>query len=169
MWSEPLGHIPVCPPVHSRVHPFVFVLSPSVITGMKRPFSPSVLPNGEPDSWGFGSGPGVQMDWEPGCDTQDEGTVPDERSPGGALPSALCRPKRERKQRSYTMCEVCNIQLNSAAQAQIHYNGKSHQKRLKQISRGKVASNTGRPAAPLRRPQCLLIVEGNPMQVQNIG
>uniref|UniRef100_A0A3Q3X8K0 Matrin-type domain-containing protein n=1 Tax=Mola mola TaxID=94237 RepID=A0A3Q3X8K0_MOLML len=51
----------------------------------------------------------------------------------------------QRKQRSYTLCEVCNIQLNSAAQAQIHYNGKSHQKRLKQISNGKMASSTGRP------------------------
>ncbi|TNN52766.1 Zinc finger protein 385B [Liparis tanakae] len=117
---------------------------PATVQRMKRPFSPSLLPNGEPDRRGFGSGPGAQTDWEPGCDTlQDEGAVPDERSPGGALPSALCRPKRERKHRSYTMCEVCNIQLNSAAQAQIHYNGKSHQKRLKQISRGKAPSNTG--------------------------
>uniref|UniRef100_A0A671T7N8 Zinc finger protein 385D-like n=1 Tax=Sinocyclocheilus anshuiensis TaxID=1608454 RepID=A0A671T7N8_9TELE len=46
---------------------------------------------------------------------------------------------RERKHRSYTLCEVCNIQLNSAAQAQIHYNGKTHQKRLKHINN----SNTG--------------------------
>ncbi|XP_063314970.1 zinc finger protein 385C isoform X2 [Pelobates fuscus] len=38
---------------------------------------------------------------------------------------------------SFTLCEVCNIQLNSAVQAQIHYNGKSHQKRLKQIKNGK--------------------------------
>lgn len=50
------------------------------------------------------------------------------------------RPKQERKHRSYTVCEVCNIQLNSAAQAQIHYNGKTHQKRLKHMNSG----NTGR-------------------------
>ncbi|KAI5610588.1 zinc finger protein 385C isoform X2 [Silurus asotus] len=43
------------------------------------------------------------------------------------------RPKQERKYRSYTVCEVCNIQLNSTAQAQIHYNGKTHQKRLKHM------------------------------------
>uniref|UniRef100_A0A672M1I1 U1-type domain-containing protein n=1 Tax=Sinocyclocheilus grahami TaxID=75366 RepID=A0A672M1I1_SINGR len=49
-------------------------------------------------------------------------------------PPLNSRPKRERKHRSYTLCEVCNIQLNSAAQAQIHYNGKTHQKRLKHIS-----------------------------------
>ncbi|TKS92215.1 Zinc finger protein 385B [Collichthys lucidus] len=113
------------------------------IRGMKRPFSPSALPNTELDSRGFGAGLGTQMDAEPCCDTQDEGAVLDEQSPGGVLPSALHRLKRERKQRSYTLCEVCNIQLNSAAQAQIHYNGKSHQKRLKQISKGKMPSNTG--------------------------
>lgn len=115
---------------------------------MKRPFSPSALPSAELDRRGFGAGLGVQTDGEPCCD-EDEGAVPDEQTPGGALPSALYRPKRERKQRSYTLCEVCNIQLNSAAQAQIHYNGKSHQKRLKQISNGKMPSNTGRPGVLL--------------------
>uniref|UniRef100_A0A673JG97 Zinc finger protein 385D-like n=1 Tax=Sinocyclocheilus rhinocerous TaxID=307959 RepID=A0A673JG97_9TELE len=54
-------------------------------------------------------------------------------------PPLNSRPKRERKHRSYTLCEVCNIQLNSAAQAQIHFNGKTHQKRLKHINN----SNTG--------------------------
>uniref|UniRef100_A0A673NC97 Zinc finger protein 385D-like n=1 Tax=Sinocyclocheilus rhinocerous TaxID=307959 RepID=A0A673NC97_9TELE len=54
-------------------------------------------------------------------------------------PPINSRPKRERKHRSYTLCEVCNIQLNSAAQAQIHYNGKTHQKRLKHINN----NNTG--------------------------
>uniref|UniRef100_A0A3P9KGI9 U1-type domain-containing protein n=1 Tax=Oryzias latipes TaxID=8090 RepID=A0A3P9KGI9_ORYLA len=68
-----------------------------------------------------------------------------EQSPGGALHSSLFKPKRERKQRTYTLCEVCNIQLNSAAQAQVHYSGKSHQKRLKKITNGKMATSTGRP------------------------
>ncbi|XP_053300373.1 zinc finger protein 385C [Pleuronectes platessa] len=113
---------------------------------MKRPFSTSALPNTDLDRRGFGAALGGQMDLEPCFETQDEGAVPDEHSPGGALPAALCRPKRERKQRSYTLCEVCNIQLNSAAQAQIHYNGKSHQKRLKQISNGKTPSTTGTSA-----------------------
>ncbi|KAM6312101.1 zinc finger protein 385C [Podargus strigoides] len=53
------------------------------------------------------------------------------------------RVKREKKHQSFTLCEVCNIQLNSAAQAQIHYNGKSHQKRLKQLHRGKVPTAQG--------------------------
>lgn len=113
---------------------------------MKRPFSPSALSTGDLGRREFAAKLDVQVDGEPCCDAQDEGAVPDERALGGAVPSALHRPKRERKQRSYTLCEVCNIQLNSAAQAQIHYNGKSHQKRLKQISNGKVPTNTGRPA-----------------------
>ncbi|NXC05384.1 Z385C protein, partial [Orthonyx spaldingii] len=61
------------------------------------------------------------------------------------LEAASCPPsqpeqrmKREKKHQSFTLCEVCNIQLNSAAQAQIHYNGKSHQKRLKQLNKGKM-------------------------------
>ncbi|XP_077169870.1 zinc finger protein 385C isoform X2 [Paroedura picta] len=53
------------------------------------------------------------------------------------------RTKREKKHSSYTLCEVCNIQLNSAVQAQIHYNGKSHQKRLKQLSKGRLLTSQG--------------------------
>ncbi|XP_076609620.1 zinc finger protein 385C isoform X2 [Chaetodon auriga] len=132
---------------------------------MKRPFSPSALPSAELDRRGFGAGLGAQVDGEPCCEAQDEGAVLDEQSPGGTLPSALHRPKRERKQRSYTLCEVCNIQLNSPAQAQIHYNGKSHQKRLKQISNGKMPSNTGTSAqgSPLLAS---LPVPGRPLQPQ---
>ncbi|XP_034076206.1 zinc finger protein 385C isoform X1 [Gymnodraco acuticeps] len=130
---------------------------------MKRPYSPTLLPNPELDRRVLGLGLGVQMDGEPCCDTEDE--VQDEESPGGALPSALCRAKRERKQRSYTLCEVCNIQLNSAAQALIHYNGKSHQKRLKQISNGKMPSSTGTSAqgSPLLAS---LPLPGRPLQPQ---
>ncbi|KAG7237112.1 hypothetical protein INR49_032796, partial [Caranx melampygus] len=93
---------------------------------------------------GFGSTLGAPMDMEACCEAHDDGAAAaaEEQSQGGVVPLALCRPKRERKQRSYTLCEVCNIQLNSAAQAQIHYNGKSHQKRLKQISNGKTPGNT---------------------------
>ncbi|XP_054850866.1 zinc finger protein 385C [Eublepharis macularius] len=53
------------------------------------------------------------------------------------------RTKREKKHPSFTLCEVCNIQLNSAVQAQIHYNGKSHQKRLKQLNKGKILTSQG--------------------------
>ncbi|XP_061442257.1 zinc finger protein 385D isoform X4 [Rhineura floridana] len=64
---------------------------------------------------------------------------------------------REKKHTSFTLCNVCNIQLNSAAQAQIHYNGKSHQKRLKQLSNGNLKTDHGgtcqSPALPaLVRP-----------------
>nr|XP_055145866.1 zinc finger protein 385B isoform X3 [Symphalangus syndactylus] len=43
---------------------------------------------------------------------------------------------KEKKQILFSFCEVCNIQLNSAAQAQVHSNGKSHRKRVKQLSDG---------------------------------
>ncbi|KAF7665398.1 hypothetical protein LDENG_00144060 [Lucifuga dentata] len=47
------------------------------------------------------------------------------------------RAKRERRQTSSsaTMCQVCNIQLNSKAQAQIHYRGKTHQRRLRCLTK----------------------------------
>lgn len=95
------------------------------------------------------------MDIESCYDVHEDDAVPEGRSPGGALHSSLHRPKRERRQRSYTLCEVCNIQLNSAAQAQIHYNGKSHQKRLKKISHGKMPSGAGRPEVT---PDCCVFV-----------
>ncbi|XP_028989662.1 zinc finger protein 385B-like isoform X2 [Betta splendens] len=49
------------------------------------------------------------------------------------------RTKRERRQVSgsggATVCQVCNIQLNSSAQAQIHYKGKTHQRRLRRLAK----------------------------------
>uniref|UniRef100_G3WU05 U1-type domain-containing protein n=3 Tax=Sarcophilus harrisii TaxID=9305 RepID=G3WU05_SARHA len=45
---------------------------------------------------------------------------------------------KEKKKILFSFCDVCNIQLNSAAQAQVHYNGKSHLKRVKQLNDGKV-------------------------------
>lgn len=111
---------------------------------MKRPYSPSAVLKTELDGSSLSRGLDVQMDDDSNSDSQAEGPAQDQRSLGVSLPSVLHKPKRERKQRRYMLCEVCNIQLNSAAQAQIHYNGKSHQKRLKQISNGKASSNTGR-------------------------
>uniref|UniRef100_A0A8D2JAD1 Zinc finger protein 385B n=1 Tax=Varanus komodoensis TaxID=61221 RepID=A0A8D2JAD1_VARKO len=49
---------------------------------------------------------------------------------------------KEKKKILFSFCEVCNIQLNSAAQAQVHYNGKSHLKRVKQLNNGKPPANT---------------------------
>ncbi|XP_041858730.1 zinc finger protein 385B isoform X3 [Melanotaenia boesemani] len=37
---------------------------------------------------------------------------------------------------AYSLCEVCNLQLTSAAQAQLHYNGRSHLRRVKQLQAG---------------------------------
>ncbi|XP_032385780.1 zinc finger protein 385B isoform X2 [Etheostoma spectabile] len=34
---------------------------------------------------------------------------------------------------AYSLCEVCNLQLTSAAQAQLHYNGRSHLRRVRQL------------------------------------
>lgn len=112
-----------------------FFVLPFVISGMKHPFSATSRPDVER------SRSGEQMD----SDAEDPGAVVEQQSPGGALHSSLFKPKRERKQRTYTLCDVCNIQLNSAAQAQVHYSGKSHQKRLKKISNGKMPTSTGRP------------------------
>lgn len=98
---------------------------------MKHPFNQSALPSSELDR------SDVPVDSKDG---KQATTVADQPPPLGRAH----RPKKERKQRIYTMCDVCNIQLNSAAQAQIHYNGKSHQRRLKQNSQGsKAAKNTG--------------------------
>nr|XP_055050209.1 zinc finger protein 385D isoform X1 [Misgurnus anguillicaudatus] len=108
-------------------------------TGMKRPFSPA-----EDET---------QL-------TRDEGVSSDGvEFTGQDAPPTSARSKRERKHRSYTLCEVCNIQLNSAAQAQIHYNGKTHQKRLKHINN----NNTGTAAqgSPLLAS---LPLQGRPLQ-----
>ncbi|XP_034417564.1 zinc finger protein 385B [Cyclopterus lumpus] len=34
---------------------------------------------------------------------------------------------------AYSLCEVCNLQLASSAQAQLHYNGRSHLRRVRQL------------------------------------
>ncbi|MEQ2177448.1 hypothetical protein GOODEAATRI_003636 [Goodea atripinnis] len=112
---------------------------------MKRPFSQSSCLLPELERNGVGRGQVVQMDSESCFEIQDEGEKLHDLSLGGTLHSSPYSAKRERKQRTYTLCEVCNIQLNSAAQAQIHYNGKSHQKRLKKLGSGKMPGNTGRP------------------------
>lgn len=72
------------------------------------------------------------------------------------------RAKRERRQSSSspTVCQVCNIQLNSSAQAQIHYRGKTHQRKLRRLAK---AVSTGRDALVLCPPffsyMCLFIVD----------
>ncbi|XP_041087674.1 zinc finger protein 385C-like isoform X2 [Polyodon spathula] len=112
-------------------------------TGMKRPLSP--VPLGENSLSGASSDLMNVSEPHPASSEQ--------------------RAKREKKHQTYTLCEVCNIQLNSPAQAQIHYNGKSHQKRLKQINKGKPASSQGSPvqSSPLL---ATLPVPGRSLQPQ---
>ncbi|XP_043343680.1 zinc finger protein 385B isoform X3 [Cervus canadensis] len=55
---------------------------------------------------------------------------------------------KEKKKILFSFCEVCNIQLNSEAQAQVHYNGKSHRKRVKQLSDGQPSSPAQSSAPP---------------------
>ncbi|KAG8520340.1 Zinc finger protein 385B [Galemys pyrenaicus] len=61
---------------------------------------------------------------------------------------------KEKKKILFSFCEVCNIQLNSAAQAQVHYNGKSHRKRVKQLS-------DGQPPPPTQGSGLLLASPGS--------
>ncbi|KAK9537998.1 hypothetical protein VZT92_005563 [Zoarces viviparus] len=44
---------------------------------------------------------------------------------------------------AYSLCEVCNLQLTSSAQAQLHYNGRSHLRRVRQLQ----ARETGQQTA----------------------
>ncbi|OPJ74510.1 hypothetical protein AV530_001364 [Patagioenas fasciata monilis] len=94
--------------------------------GMKRPLSPSPSPES-----------GVRLVEAASC-------------PPGQPEQ---RMKREKKHQSFTLCEVCNIQLNSATQAQIHYNGKSHQKRLKQLNKGKMPATQADGSFEMSNPE----------------
>ncbi|XP_075778181.1 zinc finger protein 385D isoform X4 [Pelodiscus sinensis] len=75
--------------------------------------------------------------------TPDFTSVPDRESETELTPDDSEEKKEEKKHTNFTLCNVCNIQLNSAAQAQIHYNGKSHQKRLKQLCNGNFKNDNG--------------------------
>ncbi|XP_070251327.1 zinc finger protein 385C isoform X5 [Myotis yumanensis] len=94
--------------------------------GMKRPLSPSPPAEKEPPISGAAE-----------CPPQ---------------PPELPKPKRERKRPSYTLCDVCNIQLNSAAQAQVHCEGRAHQRRLRQLSLGKAPAGPAGPASSTPSP-----------------
>ncbi|XP_058478804.1 zinc finger protein 385B isoform X2 [Solea solea] len=43
---------------------------------------------------------------------------------------------------AYSLCEVCNLQLTSDAQAQLHYNGRSHLRRVRQCQAGETGQRT---------------------------
>ncbi|KAG5834058.1 hypothetical protein ANANG_G00282690 [Anguilla anguilla] len=69
--------------------------------------------------------------------------------------------QREKKT-PFSLCEVCNIQLSSAAQAQVHYHGKSHLKRVKHLSNGEAPTATG--PAPIPGHALSTISTGSPCQ-----
>ncbi|XP_032313086.1 zinc finger protein 385C isoform X3 [Camelus ferus] len=95
-------------------------------SGMKRPLSPSPPAEKEPPVSGAAECP--------------------------PRPPEPPKPKRERKRPSYTLCDVCNIQLNSAAQAQVHCGGRAHQRRLRQLSVGKTPAGPAGPASGAPSP-----------------
>ncbi|XP_074981850.1 zinc finger protein 385D isoform X3 [Caretta caretta] len=92
---------------------------------MKKPWSPDVPHGNHSYTPGFPSVPDRESETE---------LAPDDSE---------AKEEKEKKHTNFTLCNVCNIQLNSAAQAQIHYNGKSHQKRLKQLSNGNLKNDNG--------------------------
>ncbi|XP_010898107.2 zinc finger protein 385B isoform X1 [Esox lucius] len=117
--------------------------------GMKRPWSPGQLENALP--------PKAQEEEEEAEEAEEdkERVVPGQR------------PKRERRQSSVTQCEVCNIQLNSSAQAQIHYNGKTHQRKLRQFRLTKASSATHNGSLSQANPLLAsLSLPGRPLQTQ---
>ncbi|XP_070846806.1 zinc finger protein 385B-like isoform X1 [Chaetodon trifascialis] len=119
-------------------------------TDMKRPKSPDWLDiNPPPKS-------------QEGQEEEEEEDDEEERRV-----SAGHRAKRERRQSSSssaTMCQVCNIQLNSSAQAQIHYRGKTHQRRLRRLAK---AVSTGALSQSQVHPLLgSLPLPGRPLQPQ---
>lgn len=114
-------------------------VSLSICSGMKRPLSPSPPAEKEPPI------PGAAE-----CPPQ---------------PPELPKPKRERKRPSYTLCDVCNIQLNSAAQAQVHCEGRAHQRRLRQLSLGKAPAGPGQCRGAL----CLRIWLWAPLRAGSVA
>ncbi|XP_029485447.1 zinc finger protein 385B-like [Oncorhynchus nerka] len=114
--------------------------------GMKRPRSPGLLEN-------------VLLSK---AEEEEEDEEEERAAPGRRL-------KRERRQSSVTLCEVCNIQLNSLAQAQIHYNGKTHQRRLRQFNLAKASNATHTHTGTLSQANPLLAslsLPGRPLQTQ---
>ncbi|KAK2526278.1 hypothetical protein Q9966_010868 [Columba livia] len=93
------------------------------LENMKKPWSPDLPVDNQSYNSDFTSVPDREGEKELALDGTEE------------------KKEREKKHTNFTLCNVCNIQLNSAAQAQIHYNGKSHQKRLKQLSNGNLKSD----------------------------
>ncbi|KAL0984420.1 hypothetical protein UPYG_G00141210 [Umbra pygmaea] len=120
--------------------------------GMKRPRSPGILVNGLPLK-------AKEVTGDVSEEEEEEEEM--ERVIRGQ------KPKRERRQGSVTQCEVCNIQLNSSAQAQIHHNGKTHQRKLRQLRLSKTTRAAHLPTGSLCQANPLLAslsLQGRPLQ-----
>ncbi|XP_059180751.1 zinc finger protein 385B-like [Centropristis striata] len=120
-------------------------------TDMKRPKSPDWLESSPP--------PKSQEEEE-----EEEEEEEDEEEKRAV--AVVHRAKRERRQgsSSATMCQVCSIQLNSSAQAQIHYRGKTHQRRLRRLAK---AVSTGALSQSQVHPLLgSLSLPGRPLQPQ---
>ncbi|XP_019938770.2 zinc finger protein 385C-like isoform X2 [Paralichthys olivaceus] len=119
---------------------------------MKRPKSPDCLDSSPPLK-----SQEVQEEVE-----EEEEAEEEEKKVGAGY-----RAKRERRHSisSATMCQVCNIQLNSSAQAQIHYRGKTHQRRLRRLAK---AVSTGALSQSQVHPLLgSLPLPGRPLQSQS--
>ncbi|TMS06535.1 Zinc finger protein 385B [Larimichthys crocea] len=54
---------------------------------------------------------------------------------------------------AYSLCEVCNLQLTSDGQAQLHYNGRSHLRRVRQLQAGETGQQAAAGAHSRSLPQ----------------
>ncbi|KAM7068272.1 zinc finger protein 385C isoform 5-T5 [Molossus nigricans] len=98
-----------------------------------------------------GSGRGMKRPLSPSPPAEKELPISG-AAEGPPQPPEPPKPKRERKRPSYTLCDVCNVQLNSAAQAQVHCEGRAHQRRLRQLSLGKAPAGPAGTASSAPSP-----------------
>ncbi|XP_029315521.1 zinc finger protein 385B [Cottoperca gobio] len=92
---------------------------------MKTPFSPSQLMEREQI---FGFGGMCQELMDPPTSTTISLSVQQTPSPGQGG--------------AFSLCEVCNLQLTTDAQAQLHYNGRSHLRRVRQLEARETGAGT---------------------------
>ncbi|XP_038153399.1 zinc finger protein 385B isoform X3 [Cyprinodon tularosa] len=72
-------------------------------------------------------------------------------------PSTLSHPIQQTsspgQHGAFSLCEVCNLQLTSTAQAQLHYNGRSHLRRVRQLQAGEAQQQAAAGAHTRSVPQ----------------
>ncbi|TMS22283.1 Ras-related protein Rab-5C, partial [Larimichthys crocea] len=153
-----------CPAFHTQLHDryecTIWILTLEMDSGTGGAAEPSHTDMKRPKSpdWLSGSPPPKSQE---GQEEEEEEEDEEERRVATGH-----RAKRERRQSSSspTMCQVCNIQLNSNAQAQIHYRGKTHQRRLRRLAK---AVSTGALSQSQVHPLLgSLPLPGRPLQRQ---